>query len=184
MRKATFAERLHDIIRERDIRQVELCKMTSIGKSAMSQYLKGSFTPKQENLYKLASALDVSEAWLMGYDVPCEKKNYDVDSDSRELDFDSFYFTATDDSMASFYIPNGTQVLIQKSNSVRSGQIVCFSVVDDPTIFLRKLYKQGDRIIFTASLCGDYPPLVFCDFDISDGRLKIHGIAVKALIPL
>ena len=38
----------------------------------MSQYLKGSFEPKPERVSALAKALKVSEAWLMGYDVPME----------------------------------------------------------------------------------------------------------------
>lgn len=180
MRKITFAERLRDIIKERELLQVELCKMTGIGKSAMSQYLSGSFTPKQENLYKLASALHVSEAWLMGYDVPCERKIYN----GIETDSDSFYFTATDDSMASFCIPNGSEVLIQKSKRVRSGQIVCFSVADAQQMLLRKLYKQNDQLVFTASLCDDYPPLVFSNSALSDGNLKICGIAVKVIVSL
>ena len=70
MEKATFAERLNLIIKEKNIRQKELCQKTGIGKSAMSQYLGGAFEPKQQKLYALAKALDVSEAWLMGYDVP------------------------------------------------------------------------------------------------------------------
>lgn len=180
MGRVTFAERLHDILKEKNIMQVELCKMTGIGKSAMSQYLSGSFTPRQENLYKLASALDVSEAWLMGYDVPCDRQV----PDGIESDSDSFYFTAADDSMESFCIPNGSKVLIQKSDYAWSGQIVCFSIEDAQEMLLRKLYKQGTGFVFTASSGGDYPPLLFSESDLSAGRLKIHGIAVKVIIPL
>ena len=48
------------------ITQAELCKRTGITKSALSQYLSGSFKPKQKRTYLLAKALNVSEAWLMG----------------------------------------------------------------------------------------------------------------------
>ena len=48
------------------ITQAELCKRTGITKSALSQYLSGTFKPKQKRTYLLAKALNVSEAWLMG----------------------------------------------------------------------------------------------------------------------
>ena len=34
----------------------------------MSQYLSGTFKPKQQRTYLIAKALNVNEAWLMGYD--------------------------------------------------------------------------------------------------------------------
>jgi len=36
----------------------------------MSQYCKGTLVPRQIKTQAIAIALDVSEAWLMGYDVP------------------------------------------------------------------------------------------------------------------
>ena len=53
--------------------QAELCKITGIPKSAMSQYVSGKFVPKQTRIYLLAKALNVNEVWLMGYDVPMER---------------------------------------------------------------------------------------------------------------
>ena len=58
----------------RGMKQTDLCNATGIPKSAMSQYIKGSFEPKQDRIYLLAQALEVSEAWLMGYDVPMERE--------------------------------------------------------------------------------------------------------------
>ncbi len=72
MKQATFAERLSEAKFIRKIKQVELCSATGIGKSALSQYLKGTFKPKPDKVAALAKALKVSEAWLMGYDVPME----------------------------------------------------------------------------------------------------------------
>ena len=53
-----------------------------MGKSLLSQYVSGAFEPKQKNLTILAQALDVSEVWLMGYDVPMERT---VATSSRTL---------------------------------------------------------------------------------------------------
>ena len=60
------------------MKQSELCAKTGIPKSAMSQYISGAFEPKQDRIYLMADALNVNEAWLMGYDVPMEReKNTD-----------------------------------------------------------------------------------------------------------
>lgn len=69
-----FSERLRQAIAYRGISQTELCKRTNIPKSAMSQYISGAFKPKQIRTHALAVALNVSEAWLMGYDVPMERE--------------------------------------------------------------------------------------------------------------
>jgi len=44
-----------------------------LGKNALSQYLSGKVEPGQEKLTILGMALGVSEAWLMGYEVPMER---------------------------------------------------------------------------------------------------------------
>jgi len=68
-----FHIRLQQAMDMRKINQTELCEKTGIPKSAMSQYISGAFKPKQKRTYLLAQALDVDEAWLMGYDVPMER---------------------------------------------------------------------------------------------------------------
>ena len=58
----------------RGMKQSELCEKTKIPKSAISQYVSGSFEPKQDRLFLIAQALDVDPVWLMGFDVPMEKE--------------------------------------------------------------------------------------------------------------
>lgn len=58
----------------RGMRQSELCEKTNIPKSAISQYISGAFLPKQDRTFLIAEALNVDPVWLMGYDVPMEKK--------------------------------------------------------------------------------------------------------------
>lgn len=71
--KQSCSERLLKALSLKNITQSELCRKTGIPKSAMSQYIKGSFEPKQDRVYLIAKALDISEAWLMGYDVPMQR---------------------------------------------------------------------------------------------------------------
>ncbi len=57
----------------RGMKAVDLVQATGIGKSAISQYISGKYEPKQVAIHKIAKALNVSEAWLMGYDVPIQR---------------------------------------------------------------------------------------------------------------
>lgn len=75
----TTSNRLKQVMEELDINQSELVRRTGINKGALSSYISGRYIPKQRAIYALASALDVSEPWLMGYDVP---KNRVEDSNS------------------------------------------------------------------------------------------------------
>lgn len=78
----TTSVRLRQIMRERNLRQADILKMTEpfckqfmvkINKSDLSQFVNGKVVPGQWKLAVLAMALNVSEAWLMGCDVPMER---------------------------------------------------------------------------------------------------------------
>lgn len=72
---ATFAQRLREGLTLRGMKQIELATLSGISKYSISHYLKGDWEGKQDAVYELARVLDVSEAWLMGYDVPPERKS-------------------------------------------------------------------------------------------------------------
>lgn len=69
------AKRLRKALEMRRMKQIDLANLTQIGKSSISTYLTGEYLPKQINLYKMAVALNVNEAWLMGLDVPMERQS-------------------------------------------------------------------------------------------------------------
>lgn len=69
---ATTAERLKEIMKIRNMKQVDIIERTGINKGALSSYLSGRYLPKQDNIYKLSQVLRVNPAWLMGLDVPME----------------------------------------------------------------------------------------------------------------
>ena len=68
-----FTNRLNLAIKIRNIKPVELAEKTGIDKSKISSYMTGRYKAKQDGIYLLAQALDVSEAWLMGVNVPMER---------------------------------------------------------------------------------------------------------------
>lgn len=75
----SIAERIKEALEIRRMRQVDLVEKTGIGKSSISTYISGEYEPKQRNIYKIAKALDVSEAWLMGYDVSMEREPRNIE---------------------------------------------------------------------------------------------------------
>lgn len=82
MGKESCANRIKQGLSIRGMTQQELCTKTGIKKSAMSQYCRGAFEPKQDKVALIAAALNVDEAWLMGYDVPMERHSITVDASS------------------------------------------------------------------------------------------------------
>lgn len=73
-RQETISVRIKKALEIKGMKQSELCKLANIPKSSLSQYLSGDFEPKQDRIYLIAKALNVSEAWLMGFDVPMERQ--------------------------------------------------------------------------------------------------------------
>ena len=84
-RIATTASRIREAMDNAGKKQVDIVRETGIDKGALSHYLKGRYEPKQDVIYKLAKALDVSEMWLWGYDCQMERtleqKNNDIITD-------------------------------------------------------------------------------------------------------
>lgn len=82
MEKITTGARLRELMSARKLRQVDLLNLTEpyckkygvrIQKSDISAYVNDKYLPSQDRLYILCLALNVSEAWLMGFDVPIER---------------------------------------------------------------------------------------------------------------
>lgn len=89
MKKVETKDRIKEALSIRNMKQSELVEKTGIDKGQMSSYLSGRYKPKQENLYLMAEALSVDEAWLMGYDVPMEtpKENTQTEAPPKIVSF-------------------------------------------------------------------------------------------------
>lgn len=62
----TFSDRLRTSMDAANMKAVELHELTGISKASISEYLSGSYEPKQRNIFKIAQALNVSPSYLMG----------------------------------------------------------------------------------------------------------------------
>lgn len=79
----TTAQRLKKIMELRNLRQADIIRLAEpycqryrvkLNKSDLSQFVNGKNEPGQWKLTILGLALNVSEGWLMGLDIPMERK--------------------------------------------------------------------------------------------------------------
>ena len=97
MKIATPNDRLKQIMKERNLRRVDVVKMSEyyqkemnikLTKSNISQYIKGTSNPDRKKIQLLAKTLKVSEGWLSGYDV---KKNLVISKSELSNHFDKIF---------------------------------------------------------------------------------------------
>ena len=72
---STTSQRIQEGLELRGLKQADLVEKT------------GRYTPKQTNIYLIAKALDVNEAWLMGADVPMERdESFLTKRDTKDIE--------------------------------------------------------------------------------------------------
>lgn len=99
--KSKISARLKEAMKNKNLKQVDVVAKakllesemgTKISKTDLSQYVNGKVTPGQNKLYVLAKILDVSEAWLLGYDVDdsriSDEKRSEINTLAAHLDGD------------------------------------------------------------------------------------------------
>lgn len=78
-RKYSTQDRLKELLEEKKLKQVDLLELAkpfkekykiNLSRSTISEYLSGKSRPDQNKIFLLAKIFDVSEGWLLGYDVP------------------------------------------------------------------------------------------------------------------
>lgn len=132
----SFSERLRDALDYKGISQAELSRRTGIGRNSISDYLKGKYEAKQDNVYLLASALEVNEAWLMGLDVKREKS-----SDQQKL---IAIFSQLDDTRKSRVVRYADRQLNEQQRpSHDNGELIKLPA----KIINAEFSKQDDRVI-------------------------------------
>ena len=98
MQVATTAERLKEIMEERNLKQVDVLELSKpvslrhpmkngkicrINKNDLSQYCSGKTKPGNDKLTILGETLDVSPVWLMGIDVNRDGSRKDASEDDQ-----------------------------------------------------------------------------------------------------
>lgn len=73
-KSSTTSERLQLAMKNANMKQADLARATGLSKGGISNYVLGRYEPKSNIISKLAKALQVSEMWLWGYDVPMARE--------------------------------------------------------------------------------------------------------------
>lgn len=83
---SSTSDRLKEIMRIRQLKQADLARATGLAKGGISNYITGRYEPKSDVISKLAKALNCSEMWLWGYDVPMDRQvQKTISPEEREL---------------------------------------------------------------------------------------------------
>lgn len=184
MKRENTAIRLKKIMDERGLRQIDILNLAApycekynvkMNKSDISQYCSGKTEPMQDKLFILSAALDVNEAWLMGYDVGREKRReisnvYPITLRRLPMlgeiacgepryaneDRESYVLAGTDikadfclkakgDSMVNARIQDGDIVFIRQQDVVENGEIAAVVVNGDDEATLKRFYYYRDK---------------------------------------
>lgn len=90
MKKVKTSDRLKQIMKERNLKQVDIINMSkphqeklgiTMSKSHLSQYVNDKSNPDNYKLHLLALTLNVGEAWLMGYEDAEKERQTENDVD-------------------------------------------------------------------------------------------------------
>lgn len=202
----TIAERIREGMELRNLKQTDLVEKTGISKGALSSYISGRYEPKQNNIYLISKALSVSEAWLMGADVPMETQkniNYhkgitinvlgrvaagipieaveniiDTEEISEEMARTGEFFGLQihGDSMEP-RMWEGDVVIVRQQNDAETGDIV-IALINGNDATCKRLTKYSGGIALT-SLNSKYDPIMFSNEEIISKPVKIIGKVVE-----
>lgn len=201
---ATISERIQERMKALDLKQADLVASTGISKGALSSYISGRYVPKQNNIYLISKALNVSEAWLMGADVPMtpNKNNkhgvtinvlgrvaaglpieaieniIDTEEISEQLAStgDFFGLQIHGDSMEPRMYENDV-VIVRKQDDAESGDIV-IAMVNGNDATCKRLMKYAGSIAL-LSLNPKYEPMVFSEKEIEEKPVRIIGKVIE-----
>lgn len=168
MKSENTSIRLKKIMSDRNLRQIDildLCKpycqkyQIKLGRNDLSQYVSGKVEPGQRKLTILGLALNVSEAWLMGFDVPMERDSYNKKWDKEAAQFsdsiNSFYMELNSLGWSCEWIDSDTKYLLSNGNvSFKISSDEYSNFIEDVNNFyktrLEKLYEKSKVSLFPS----------------------------------
>lgn len=171
MENETFANRLYKALSIRNMKPIDLAKKSGIDKAAISQYLSGKYKAKQDNIYLLAKALDINEAWLMGFDAPIER----MPDEERNIN-NIFQYSVIDSAMLPL-LDIGDIAFIYKKDSFENGETILFNLEEKE--YIRKVI-MADNIIEFHAMNPYYPILKYSKDELKEKKFTIIGKVIKA----
>lgn len=202
--KSTIANRIKEGLEIRGMKQIDLAEITGISKSSISTYMNGEYEPKQKNIYKIAKALRVNEAWLLGYDAPMDAAYSAIPSNKVPilgsvaagipieciqdikgyieipdwlLKRGTYFALQIKGRSMEPNIMNGDIVIIRQQKMVENDEIAVV-VVDgeDATV---KQVKRSDNGIMLVPFNREYEPKFYTAADVESRPISIIGKVVE-----
>ena len=202
----TISDRIKEGLQLRNMKQADLVSLTGIGKSSISTYISGEYEPKQRNIYKIAKALNVNEAWLMGADVPMGRDIASVPKrgvtinvlgrvaagipieavtdiiDTEEITEEMartgtfFGLKIHGDSMTPS-ICNGDIVIVRQQDDAENNEVI-IATINGTDAVCKRLRKYRDGIELLSNN-PTYEPLCFTNEEIVEKPVRIIGKVVE-----
>lgn len=202
---ATTSERIKEAMELLNMKQADLVERTGISKGALSSYISGRYLPKQTNIYLIAKALNVNEAWLMGSDVPMNRTTSSRSSgvkinvlgrvaagipieaveeiiDQEEITEElartgSFFGLQIKGNSMEPRICEDDVVIVRQQDDAESGDVVIALINGDDAVCKRlRKYRDGIELI---SNNPSYEPMYFDNDDIEKKPVRIIGKVVE-----
>ena len=197
-----ISNRIRQAMELREISQIELSRRSGIDKGSLSRYLSGKVDPKRSAIAKLASALYVSPAWLLGMDVPMTLMAEPVDDNtaipvlgtvaagrpmyaeenivgmelvSPALGKNIFALQSHGNSMEP-KISDGDIVIVRQQEDAECGQVV-IALVGDEEATCKKLMKYDDGTLALVPFNPAYSPIIF---PAGKADMKIIGVVLES----
>lgn len=188
-----FKTRLESILTEHNIRATQLSRDSGVSKPTISQYLKGVYEPKHEQLCRMADALGVNPRWLEGYDAPkyldeppesvCRLPVFalsDLETPLRcevcdPQHGENCFFVEADDHLYPV-VNKGDLVLLEPTDSLLSGQTALIFFREYGGLYIFNTFDSGARL---CCLNAYYPPVQVNGDELSE--LRIHGRVILSI---
>lgn len=187
-----FRTRLEEMLSERGIRAAQLCRDSGVNKTTISQYLKGVYEPKHDQLCKIAEALEVTPQWLEGYDTVkyvsdtpehvCRVGVYTINDLSTPKRYevcdpackDCIYIEADDH----FYpaVNRGDLVLIEKTSELEYGMAALVSFRQYYGLYICEECPDG---VLLRCLNGYYPCVTVRNDELS--QMNVIGRVILSM---
>lgn len=173
MKITNTSSRLKEIMDENGLRQVDIINAAKpfcnkygvkLAKNDLSQYVNGKVEPGQEKLTILGLALNVSEAWLMGYDV--EKSRESTTSRSEHTDFDKFLLSLP--KMKEWQVIGGTACGSPIHKEIEEETVLAPADIDADRVFR----CIGDSMVGAHIFDGDIVFVKTGEY-VEDGRIGV-----------
>ena len=215
---ATSTERINQIMKEKKLRQIDVLNMAKkyqekynikFYKSHLSQYVNGKSNPDNEKIFLLSKVFDVSEAWLLGYDVPRNKIENNEEKENQVIKIPvlgtvpaGIPISAIEDILDYENVPQSWSNqgdffgLRIKGNSMypklENGDIVIVkkqSTADNGDVVIAmvngddatcKRYKRMDAGIMLTSDNSEYSPMFYTNEQIQSLPVTIIGKVVES----